>query len=79
MATVTIRNLPGEVHRAIRVAAARNARSTEAEIRAILAEQLASPGRLRIGAELRRYAVQIGGIELDIRRNPAPIEPADFG
>jgi len=33
MATVTVRNLPDEVHRALRVRAAMHGRSTEAEIR----------------------------------------------
>ena len=38
MAAVTIRNLPDETHRAIKARAARNGRSTEAEIREILGE-----------------------------------------
>jgi plasmid stability protein len=78
MATVTIRNLPDEVHRAIRLQADQHGRSTEAEIRAILARSVRSEGRLLVGAELRRYAEQIGGVELDIRRDAAPIEPASF-
>ncbi len=78
MATVTVRNLPDEVHRAIRVRAAQRGRSTEAEIRDILAQSVHPDGRLRIGTELRRYAEQFGGVELDVRRNPAPIEPASF-
>lgn len=36
MASLTIRNLPDDVHRALRVKAARNGNSTEAEARAIL-------------------------------------------
>ena len=36
MASVTVRNLPDEVHRALRVRAAQHGRSTEAEIRDIL-------------------------------------------
>ena len=38
MANVNIRNLPDEVHQALKVIAALNNRSTEAEIRAILTE-----------------------------------------
>ncbi|MYF07277.1 MAG: plasmid stabilization protein, partial [Rhodospirillaceae bacterium] len=38
MAMLTVRNLPDEVHRALRVRAALRGRSTEAEVRAILAE-----------------------------------------
>ncbi|MDO9313601.1 MAG: Arc family DNA-binding protein [Burkholderiaceae bacterium] len=78
MATLTVRNLPDEVHRAIRVRAAQHGRSTEAEIRDILAQSVHTEGRLRLGTELRRYAEQFGGIELEIRRDPVPIEPASF-
>ena len=78
MATLTVRNLPDEVHRAIRLQAAQHGRSTEAEIREILARSVRPEGRLRIGAELRRYAEQIGGVELAIPRDATPIEPATF-
>lgn len=78
MATLTIRNLPDEVHRAIRLQAAQHGRSTEAEVRAILSRSVESPGRLRLGSELRRYAEQLGGVELSLDRNPTPIEPATF-
>jgi antitoxin FitA len=79
MATVTVRNLPDEVHRALRLRAAQHGRSTEAEIRDILGKSVQSPERLQIGSELRRYAEQIGGVELEIRRDGDPIEPASFG
>ena len=36
MATVTVRNLPDPIHRALRVRAAEHGRSMEAEVRAIL-------------------------------------------
>lgn len=78
MATVTVRNLPDEVHRALRVRAAHHGRSTEAEIREILAQSIQSEGRLKVGTELRRFAEQIGGVELDIRRDRKPVEPASF-
>lgn len=78
MATVTVRNLPSEVHRALRLRAAAHSRSTEAEIREILAQAVQSDGRLRLGTELRRYAERFGGAELEIHRDPAPIEPASF-
>ncbi len=78
MASVTVRNLPDEVHRAIRLLAAQHGRSTEAQIREILAQSVRPDGRLLVGTELRRYAEQIGGAELEIRRDPTPIEPASF-
>jgi plasmid stability protein len=37
MAMLTVRNLPDEIHRALRIQAAHNGRSMEAEVRAILA------------------------------------------
>ncbi len=78
MATVTIRNVPDEIHRAIRVRAAEHGRSTEAEIREILARSVLTEGRLKIGTELRRFAERLGGVELKLRRKRAPIEPASF-
>jgi antitoxin FitA len=78
MATVTVRNLPEEVHRALRIQAARHGRSTEAEIREILAQSTRREGRLLIGTELRQYAVQIGGAELAIQRDTTPLQPASF-
>lgn len=38
MAMLTVRNLPDEVHRALRIRAAYNGRSMEAEVRKILEE-----------------------------------------
>jgi plasmid stability protein len=78
MATLTVRNLPAEVHRALRVRAAAHGRSTEAEIREILALAVQAEGRLRLGTELHLYAERLGGVELEIRRDPASIEPASF-
>ena len=78
MANVTVRNLPDEVHRALRVRAAQHGRSTEAEIRELLTQAVRPDGRLLIGSELRRFAAQFGGVELEIRRDAAPIEPASF-
>ena len=59
MATVTVRNLPEAVHRALRGRAATHACSTEAEIRDILETTVFPPRRLRLGtalAELGRCA-----------------------
>jgi plasmid stability protein len=52
MATLTIRNLPEEVHRALRLRAARHGRSTEAEVRAILENAVKPQGRLKLGSML---------------------------
>jgi plasmid stability protein len=44
MATLTIRNLPDEVRDKLRLRAARKGRSTEAEVRSVLAEVVAEEG-----------------------------------
>jgi len=41
--SVTVRNLPADIHAALRLRAAQHQRSTEAEIRAILAAVVAPP------------------------------------
>ena len=62
MANVNVRNLPDEVHRAIRIQAAHHGRSTEAEIRDIL-EQAAKPqGRVKLGSYLAAIAREAGGL-----------------
>ena len=59
MASITVRNVPDEVRRALRVRAARHGRSTEAEIRDILEMAVKAEGRVKLGsllAELGRKA-----------------------
>lgn len=78
MAVVTIRNLPEETHRALKLRAAENGRSTEAEIRQIL-EQAVRPGRrLKIGSELVALGQQLGGVALNLSRDKNPTQPASF-
>ncbi|PAT41975.1 FitA-like ribbon-helix-helix domain-containing protein [Vandammella animalimorsus] len=52
MAVLTVRNLPDEVHRALRVRAAEHGRSTEAEVRTILEEAVKPQARLKLGSLL---------------------------
>ena len=49
---MTVRNIPDEVHRALRVQAAMHGRSTEAEVRAILAASVNPEGRVKLGSML---------------------------
>jgi plasmid stability protein len=84
MGSITIRNIPDEVHRALRVRAARNGRSAEAEIRSIL-EQAAKPaGRLKLGSLLTSFAQEAGGLtdeeaaRFDRLRDRTPAEPITF-
>ncbi|MGD0546240.1 MAG: plasmid stability protein [Terracidiphilus sp.] len=78
MPAVTVRNLPAETHRALKLRAARNARSTEAEIRVILEEAVRPKARLKIGSELAAFGKRYGGIELNGKRDRNSIEPAEF-
>ena len=78
MPAVTVRHLSQEVHRALKLRAAQNARSTEAEIRVILEEAVSPRTRLKIGSELAAFGQRFGGIDLDIRRDQTPAEPAVF-
>lgn len=58
MAVLTVRNLPDEVHRALRVRAADHGRSTEAEVRAILEEAVNPSGGLKLGSLLHAIGRQ---------------------
>lgn len=49
MRSVTIRNVPDEVHRAIRVRAAQHGRSIEAEMRDMLESAVKPEGRVKLG------------------------------
>ncbi|WP_051331935.1 FitA-like ribbon-helix-helix domain-containing protein [Methylocaldum szegediense] len=52
MAVLTIRSVPEDVHRALRVRAAQHGRSTEAEVREILAAAVKPENRVRVGDAL---------------------------
>jgi plasmid stability protein len=78
MSAVTVRNLPEETHRALKLRAARHGRSTEAEIRDILEAAVRPPTRLKVGSELAALGRRFGGIELDLRRDKTPARPARF-
>jgi len=78
MAAVTIRNIPAETHRALKLRAAHNGRSTEAEIRVILEDAVAPKARIKIGSELAAFGQRFGGIDLDLTRDQTPADPASF-
>ena len=78
MPAMMIRNLSEEMHRALKHRAKLKGRSAEAEVRAILKDALDPQERLKIGTELAEFGKLLRGLELDIRRDTAPIEAADF-
>ncbi len=84
MPSITVRNIPDEVHRAIRVRAAMHGRSAEAEVRSIL-EQAAKPqGRLKLGTLLASIAREAGGLTdeefvlFENARDKTPAQPMRF-
>jgi plasmid stability protein len=83
MSSITVRNVPEEVHRALRVRAAQHGRSTEAEIREILAAAVKPEGRVKLGsllAEMGRKA-RLTDEEFavfDQVRDKSPARPVDF-
>ena len=52
MAILTVRNVPDDVHRALRVWAAEHGRSAEAAVREILADAVQPEKRARVGDAL---------------------------
>jgi plasmid stability protein len=83
MAMLTVRNLPDDVHRALRVRAAEHGRSTEAEVRAILAAAVKPEARLRLGDALAALGREIGLTNADWTlvdqvRDKLPAEPPRF-
>ncbi len=78
MSAVTVRNLPEKTHRALKLRAARNGRSTEAEIRKILEDTVSPSKEAGFGSQLAALGRRYGGMDLKIARDPRPIEPADF-
>lgn len=79
MASLSVRNLPDGVHRALKRRAAEHGRSAEAEARAILAEVVLPPSEERMGSALRRIGGALGITEeYAPTRGSEPPEPARF-
>lgn len=78
MPAVTVRNIPEKTHRALKLRAARNGRSTEAEIRRILEDSVSSKAEVGLGSQLAALGRRYGGIKLNVPRDSRPAEPADF-
>jgi plasmid stability protein len=75
MATLTIRNIDPEVKKRVRVRAAENGRSMEAELRQIIKDAVGLADRaegVNLAEAIRRRFARYGGVELEI----PPREPA---
>ena len=83
MAMLTVRNLPDDVHRALRVRAALHGHSTEAEVREILAIAVKPETRVRLGDALAALGRKVGLTNKDFEvfqkvRDKTPAEPLRF-
>ena len=83
MASITVRNVPDDVHRALRVLAAQHGRSAEAEIRDILERAVKPAKRVRLGDALAPWAARSGITDEDIAaidqtRDKSPAKPMKF-
>lgn len=83
MAILTVRNVPDEVHRALRVRAAQHGRSTEAEVREILAAAVKPEKRVRVGDALAAIGRKAGLTNEDFAvfesvRDKTPAKPLSF-
>lgn len=76
MPSITVRNVPDEVHRALRVRAAMHGRSAEAEIRFILETAVRPEGRIKLGSLLTQIGHKAKGFEIE--RDKTPAEPMSF-
>jgi plasmid stability protein len=80
MPAVTIRNLPEATHRALKMRAARNGRSTEAEIRDILESAMHPEDRVKLGSLLAGIGRRAGLCDDDLLfdQDKTPAEPIGF-
>ena len=83
MAILTVRNVPDDVHRALRVRAAQHGRSTEAEVREILAAAVKPSSRVRVGDALAAIGRKLGLTNDDFAvfenvRDKTPAKPLSF-
>lgn len=83
MAILTVRNVPDDVHRALRVRAAQHGRSTEAEVREILAAVVKPEKRVCVGEALAAIGRKIGLTNEDFAvfesaRDETPAKPLSF-
>jgi antitoxin FitA len=81
MSSVTIRNIDPAIKERLRVRAARNGRSMEAELRAIITEAADAPTRppeLNLYDRIRARFEPLGGVELELPRRMPVREPPTF-
>ena len=83
MAMLTVRNISDEVHRALRVRAAKHGHSMEAEVREILESAISPQGRVKLGSLLANMGrkAKLSDEEFavfDQVRDKTPARPVSF-
>jgi antitoxin FitA len=79
MATLTIRNVPDSTKRALMVRAKNHARSTEAEVRAILEESVKpKAGEKGLGTALQELGEKYGPLDIEFPRDKSPARYVKF-
>ena len=83
MAMLTVRNLPDEIHRALRLRAAQRGHSMEAEVRDILESAVSPEGRVKLGSLLADMGRQAKLTEAEFAvfeqvRSKAPARPVSL-
>ena len=78
VAQIVVRQIPDEVHRALKAQAAAHGRSAEAELREIIARAVLREGRPRAGDLMRAIWSGAETSDLTLERDPTPVEPARF-
>jgi antitoxin FitA len=80
VAMLTVRNIPQEVHRALRVRAAQNGHSMEAEVRTILLAAVNPQQRVKLGSLLAEIGgkAKLSNAELAVFEGVRGKEPSRF-
>lgn len=83
MAMLTVRNITDAVHRALRMRAAKNGQSMEAEVREILESAVSPAGRVKLGSLLADIGRQTKLTDKDFEvfeqvRDKAPARRVNF-
>ncbi|WP_068399707.1 FitA-like ribbon-helix-helix domain-containing protein [Kribbia dieselivorans] len=83
MAVLTVRNVPDEVHRALKARAAEHGRSAEAEVREILSAALVPSRRILLGDALADIGRDLALTDEDVTaleavRDRTPAEPLEL-
>lgn len=78
MAQIVVRQIPEEVHRALKAQAAAHGRSAEAELREIIARAVLPQSRPRAGDLMRSIWSGAETDDFSVERDRTPAEPAGF-